>query len=346
MPTRWNAIYNKLDLTGTPSGEIPVTKIIDGSGTIVEANGDNEIQLTNGQNISIVGNVPGHSLAVGVTGQIPVANGGTGAATLTDHGFVFGSGTNPVTVSAAPTDGQIPIGVTGGDSVLAQLTEGAGIAITNAPGSVTIAAKGGGGSTSIASADVWCDFVGGYMLSVNGTPINGSALTPTNSESGHPGVLVSNGSNPSAYYGYFNLATGDIISTTIFKCTDDLESGDGICVGLVSDTTPSSLTDGIYFRAIYNDGDTVNWSCVSEKSDVKTVTSTSNAINNGWYKFQIKTLENGTKAQFYVNNVLLTEHTTNIPLTTTQLFSGIVSASLSSQSVYIDYIGTYQPLTR
>ena len=142
MPLRWNSLYNKLDMTGTPSGEIPVTKILDGSGTTVLANGDNEIQLTNGQNIAIVGNVPGHSLAVGVTGQIPVANGGTGAATLTDHGFVFGSGTNPVTVSAAPTDGQIPIGVTGGDPVPAHLVEGAGIAITNAPGSITVAAKG------------------------------------------------------------------------------------------------------------------------------------------------------------------------------------------------------------
>lgn len=144
MPTRWNAIYNKLDLTGTPAGEIPVTKIIDGSGTTVLANGDNEITLANGQNIAIVGTPAIHSVSIALTGQVHVANGGTGAATLTDHGILLGSGTNAVTVTNALANGELLIGVSGSDPVPAQLVEGAGIQITNAAGSITVASTGGG----------------------------------------------------------------------------------------------------------------------------------------------------------------------------------------------------------
>lgn len=73
-----------------------------------------------------------------------VANGGTGATSLTDGGILLGSGTGAVTVLGQATHGQLPIGSTGADPVIATLTAGTGISITNAAGSITIDATGGG----------------------------------------------------------------------------------------------------------------------------------------------------------------------------------------------------------
>jgi len=71
---------------------------------------------------------------------LSVSNGGTGAATFTDHSLLVGSGTDAFTALGAATNGQLPIGSTGADPVLATLTEGANITITNGAGSITIAA--------------------------------------------------------------------------------------------------------------------------------------------------------------------------------------------------------------
>jgi hypothetical protein len=46
------------------------------------------------------------NLTSNVSGTLPVANGGTGATTLTDHGVVLGSGTDPVSITAAGSAGQ------------------------------------------------------------------------------------------------------------------------------------------------------------------------------------------------------------------------------------------------
>jgi len=74
-----------------------------------------------------------------LTTDLAVTEGGTGAATLTDHGILLGSGTGAITALVEATNGQIPIGSTGNDPVLATLTAGTGITITNAAGSVTVA---------------------------------------------------------------------------------------------------------------------------------------------------------------------------------------------------------------
>lgn len=56
-------------------------------------------------------------------------------------------GTN---LTATPTNGQLPIG-NGTDYTLATLTAGSGISVTNASGSITIAATGGGGGGGFTS---------------------------------------------------------------------------------------------------------------------------------------------------------------------------------------------------
>ena len=132
---------------------------------------------------------------------ITVANGGTGAATLT--GYVKGNGTSAMTASATVpgsdvsgnitgnaanvtgtvavanggtgqtsyTDGQLLIGNTTGNTLTkATLTAGSGVSITNGSGSITIAATGGSGT----------------VTSVGGTgTVNGITLTGTVTTSGN-----------------------------------------------------------------------------------------------------------------------------------------------------------------
>ena len=82
-----------------------------------------------------------------------VAKGGTGVATITDGGIMLGSGTGAVTVTAQPTNGQLLIGSTGVDPVLATLTAGTNVSITNAAGTITINANVSPLSYPITSID-------------------------------------------------------------------------------------------------------------------------------------------------------------------------------------------------
>ena len=106
----------------------------------------------------------------GIT-DLVVADGGTGASTLTDHGLLLGSGTDPVTALGAATNGQLPIGSTGADPVLATLTEGEAIDITNGAGTITIACEDA--STSNKGVTVYS----GNTKALAGTD-TASAMTP------------------------------------------------------------------------------------------------------------------------------------------------------------------------
>ena len=84
-------------------------------------------------------------LAVDVTGTLPVDNGGTGAASLTDHGVLVGSGTSAVTPLTVGTNGQVLLGSTGADPVFATLTSSGGtVTFTPGAGSLNLEAAGGG----------------------------------------------------------------------------------------------------------------------------------------------------------------------------------------------------------
>jgi hypothetical protein len=85
------------------------------------------------------------TLTTGVTGTLPVANGGTGATTLTDKAVLISqdSGTDTVGSVAITSSGQIIIGGSSGPAA-ATLTAGTNITITNGDGSISIAASGGG----------------------------------------------------------------------------------------------------------------------------------------------------------------------------------------------------------
>ena len=154
-----------LGVTTTPSnGQLPIgngTNYV--AATITQGTG---IAITNGAGsitAALVAPVTVANGGLGVTttptnGQIPIGNGtnyvsaaitqGTGITITNGAGSITAALTAPVTVAngglgvtSTPTNGQIPIG-NGTNYVAAALTAGAGIGITNASGSITVAATG------------------------------------------------------------------------------------------------------------------------------------------------------------------------------------------------------------
>lgn len=110
------------------------------SGTATPA--ANVLNVLGGTGVNTAG--AGDTVTVNLDSPVIVANGGTGATSLTDGGIVLGSGTSPVTITSQPTDGELLIGSSGSDPVLATLTAGTGMTITEGSGSITLDATGGG----------------------------------------------------------------------------------------------------------------------------------------------------------------------------------------------------------
>jgi len=95
------------------------------------------------------------ALATGVSGTLPVANGGTNATSLTDKAVLItqDSGTDTVAAVAIDANGELLIGGTSGPAV-ATITAGSGITVTNGDGTIELAA-----STSANSVDVFVEIL-------------------------------------------------------------------------------------------------------------------------------------------------------------------------------------------
>jgi hypothetical protein len=84
------------------------------------------------------------ALDTGISGTLPVANGGTGATSLTDKAVLISqdSGTDTVASAAMTTSGQLVIGGASGPAI-ATLTQGTNMTITNGDGTIELAASSG-----------------------------------------------------------------------------------------------------------------------------------------------------------------------------------------------------------
>lgn len=126
------------------------------------------------------------SITLQGTGSITVV-GGTNSLTpqltgLTNHSLLVGAGTATITNLGVAANGFLPIGSVGADPVLAALTAGDGVSITNGAGSITISAVGSGLDWSDQSGAFAADVSNGYFITNTATatlpssPANGSYI--------------------------------------------------------------------------------------------------------------------------------------------------------------------------
>lgn len=110
--------------------------------------------------------------------------------------------------------------------------------------------------------------------------------------------------------------------------------------GLHRTAVATQQTDGVvlkYDRATYG----TNWQCETNAASVTTRTDSGVAVATGWVKLRMES--NTTNCKFYVNDVLVATHTTNIP--TLQVGPGFKTDKTvgTAASVYrIDYYSGYR----
>jgi hypothetical protein len=154
-----------------------VQSITGNSGGAVSGSTTSNIDLIgdNAQGINVVGNpgtntltISGIDATTSTPGVVPLATNAeviagvdsTKAVTSsalaaklgpqTAHSLIVSEGAGSAFTALGPaTNGQIPIGSTGADPVLATLTAGANVTITNSPGGITIASAGTGMSLTV-----------------------------------------------------------------------------------------------------------------------------------------------------------------------------------------------------
>jgi hypothetical protein len=137
-------VYSGLTLSGLTASRLIAT---DASNALTSADLASWVTGTANE-ISVADDGDG-TITIGIVDPLIVGKGGTGLATLTNHGLLLGSGTDAITPLGEATNGQIPIGSTGADPVLATITGTAGqIAVANAAGSITLSLAGGMGDLS------------------------------------------------------------------------------------------------------------------------------------------------------------------------------------------------------
>jgi len=174
-------------------------------------------------------------LGTDVTGTLPVTNGGTGAATLTDGGILLGSGTGAITALAQPTDGQLPIGNTGSDPTMATITAGANISVVNGGGSITISSSATGvtwnevtGTSQTASVNngYICNNAALVTVTLPDTAALGSIVEVTGKGAG--GWKIAQNAGETIYWDESNSTTTG--AGGYLQSTDDYDSIKLICI--------------------------------------------------------------------------------------------------------------------
>ena len=183
---------------------------------------------------------------------LDVANGGTGATTLTDNGVLIGNGAGAVDVTAAGTTGQVLVGVTGGNPVFGNwLPQAKFKSADQSVASSTTLVDCTGLSFSIGANEVWEGYIlplwtagasGGIQWAISmpggctGRAAGFGGSTTDGFNSADVDLTASYG-RTAAYYPttfralYFNIANGSTAGTVQFRFAQNASNGTNTTVG-------------------------------------------------------------------------------------------------------------------
>lgn len=174
-------------------------------------------------------------LTADVTGTLPVANGGTGATTLTSNSVVLGNGTSALTALGVATDGQLIVGRTGLSPVLATLTAGTNVTITNGSGSISIAANL---STLAANLNAATYNIYGFTWLSGDAANEGIAINSA-------GKVFAGSSTPTAFYTYdFNVNQSIALNGALAQRIELTTSSTPGSLGVAASTASVSNVNG------------------------------------------------------------------------------------------------------
>ena len=309
-----------------------VTKINVSDGTVTN-NGNGVITLTTGgggggsgtvTSVEVAGGTTGLSTSGGpittngtitLTGTLNVANGGTGATSLTDGGILLGSGTGAVTVTSQPTNGQLLIGSTGLDPVLATLTDGTGITITEGAGTITVATDGTSPTGTGAANQVayWSGantLTGNNNLTWDGQTLK--IIDEIEIESTDAGAAVA--PDLKLYRNSSSPAANDVVGQVLFSGEDSasVKVDYASITGFIVDATTTAQDGAIVFNCVRNGTSAPYFEIGQLTSGVRAMTVNPNALDNDFY---IKTIN---QSEAFKMDGSADTATFNVPVTINQ----------------------------
>jgi hypothetical protein len=128
-----------------------------------------------------------------------------------------------------------------------------------------------------------------------------------------------------------------------------------VIAGYGSTSLSSAETNGVFFT--YDEGGTQNgttaspyWQCVTIAGGVRTlITTTVLASTTAWQKLTIQINDAATSVEFYIDNVSVATHSSNIPSGASQLVTPklqiVKAVGNTTRGYYADYIGYEQTFT-
>ncbi len=239
--------------------------------------------------------------AVTLAGDLIVANGGTGVTTLTANGLIYGSGTNPVGITAAGTTGQILVGNTGSPAswltagttgqLLVGVTGSAPVWTSTPASGVTSIGFGTTGLTPSAATGGVVTVAGALVVANGGTGLTSvgtSGLPLLSNGTGYAfGALsvVAGGTGQTSYTDG-QLLIGNSSGNTLTKASLTAGTGISITPGAGSITIASTATGAVpsYKNANFNAVSGVIY-CVDTSGGAVTATMPASAANGDNIQF-------------------------------------------------------------